>query len=81
MKKLFEAYMNLPMSVFVVGAIITWSTLASVLLTPAILFYVAAWSVVLVPFLGAIAYTEHKHEMKKLRLAYLRGIKEDLGEN
>lgn len=81
MRKLFDSYMELPMSVVVGGAVVTWATLASIVLTPIILLYVFAWCMVLFPFLCAITYAEHKHEMKKQRVEFLRGIKEDLGEN
>lgn len=81
MKKLFNMYMELPMSVVVCGAIFTWLALGCILISPAILCYVAAWSIVLVPFLGAIQYTEYRHKVKKDRQVFLADIKADLGEN
>ena len=73
--------MDLPMSVFVGGAIVIWATLASVVLTPAILIYVAAWAVVLVPFLLSVQHTEHRHKLKVSRVAFVRQLKSDLGED
>ncbi len=74
MKKLFKMYMELPMSIVVGGAIVIWATLVSIVLTPAILVYVAAWGIVLIPFLGAIQYTEYRHD--KIKKDYKAMIKE-----
>jgi len=65
MKKIFEMYMALPMSVVVGGVIVTWATISSILLTPSILFYVGAWCMVLFPFLLAIHNSENKYKTKK----------------
>lgn len=71
MKKLFEMYMELPMSVVVGVAVVTWVILAGMLLTPAIIFYFTAWCMILGPFLGAVTYTEYKHKEKVLHKQYL----------
>lgn len=81
MKKLFNIYMELPMSVMVVGAIVTWATLASIVLTPAILIYVLAWCLVLIPFLSAVAYTERRHKIKVDYQTFLKEVREEMGEN
>ena len=82
MKKLFDWYMDMnkvPMNVLIFCGVIIWTVLCGVICSPAIILYVAAWCMILGPFLGAIQYTEYRYQVKKDRKVFLAGLKADLG--
>ena len=75
-KQLMNWYMGLPMTNVVIAIVVTWTTLTCVFLSPLMFWYTLAWVCILGSFLGAIKYTECRHE-NKVNLDYIIGIKGD----